>query len=251
MNQHGGRSAARMSLRYRLVRKLGFLLRLRLEAQPGVAWRAAMAVLAGLMKLHGRTLRFRMHDKIGYLADRIREPVVFVVWHNRVFGLPHAYQRYYKRNRKAYVLTSAGPEGSLLALLVAHFGLGAVRGSTSRRASVAVREMEARIVQGNDVIVTPDGPRGQRYRMQPGALFVAQRTGRPLVPVLIEYSRYVRLKTWDGFTLPLPFSRVEAVLDEPLYLTREMTEEEFEATRRRLEQIMTSSMLMDAARGAH
>ncbi|MGZ5127570.1 MAG: lysophospholipid acyltransferase family protein [Burkholderiales bacterium] len=233
-----------MSLVYRCVRKVGYLLRLRLETRPGLAWRSAMAVTAWLMRMHGWTLRYRVNDKAGYFTGGLHEPVIIVLWHNRIISTPACFERYNRKKRSALVLTSASPEGSLLALLMAHFGIGAVRGSTSRRASVALREMAARMAEGHDVMITPDGPRGPRYRLQPGALFLAQKTGYSILPIHVEYSHYRRFKTWDGFALPLPFARVEVIIDEPFRVSSK-TEQEFEIERRQLERRMTQSLRMD------
>ncbi len=72
--------------------------------------------------------------------------------------------------------------------------------------------------QGRDVIITPDGPRGPRYRLQPGALFLAQRTGAPILPLRIEYCNVCCFKTWDGFAVPLPFARVDVTIETPFVL---------------------------------
>ncbi len=157
----------------------------------------------------GWTLRYRFVDHADYLTGGLDQPAILLLWHNRIIATPPAYERFARRKRGAVVLTSAGPEGSLLALFLSQFGIGAVRGSTSRRASVALRELAACIGEGRDVMITPDGPRGPRYRLQPGALFLAQRTGAPILPLQIEYSKFRRFKTWDGFAVPLPFARVE------------------------------------------
>jgi uncharacterized protein DUF374 len=142
-----------MSLGYRCIRKVGYFLRLRLETQPGWVWRFAMAALSWGMRLHGLTLRYVVEDKPGYFADRLGRPVIFLLWHNRIASMPVFYERRRRHHRlRAVVLTSASPEGSLLAQVLAHFSLGAVRGSTSRRASVAVREMANRIAEGHDII---------------------------------------------------------------------------------------------------
>ncbi len=234
-----------MSLAYRCVRKIGYLLRLRLEPQPGRAWRWRIAILVWLNRVHGWTLRYHVEDKAGYLAGKLPGPVIFVVWHNRIFSAPFIFERTRPNQRPAaFVLTSASPEGSLLALFMSYFGVGAVRGSTSRRASTAVREMSARLAQGHDIIITPDGSRGPRYRLQPGALHLARRSGCPIIPVHIEYSRYRRFKTWDGFAIALPFARVDVTFDSPFQVHAE-TDEEFENERVHLERIMTSALVMD------
>ena len=205
-----------------------------------------MKVLSWILHVHGLTLRYRLEDKPGYFSEGIARPVIFVIWHNRIVSMPVFYKRRRKRNRlKALVLTSAGPEGGLLAEVLRHFGLGAVRGSGSRRGSIAIREMERRIAEGYDLILTPDGSRGPRYHLQPGALYLAQSTGRPILPVHVEYSRYLRFKTWDGFAIPLPFSRVEVRIGNPFWINGSCTPEAFEVERRRLERTMTESLVMD------
>lgn len=239
-----------MSPPYRVVRKIGWLLRLRLERDPSWAWRSAMALLAWLIRLHGWTLRPEIDDRAGFLSGRIDRPVIWVLWHNRIFSMPALAERYQKKMRKAFVLTSASPEGSLLALVMTHFGIGAVRGSTTRRGSTALRELAARLAEGNDAMITPDGPRGPRYRLQPGALFLAQQTGCPILPLHIEYSRYVRFKSWDGFAIALPLARVRVIVDEPVWVDPGETGEEFEKARQRLERKMRDALVMDCGHTA-
>jgi hypothetical protein len=234
-----------MSLVHRFFGKLGYLLRLRLTDEPGPIWRGAVWLLAHLMRLLALTLRYRLDDQAGYLAGKLDGPVILLLWHNRIFPMPPIFERHCRPRRRAFVLTSASRDGSLLAMVLRRFGIGAVRGSTSRRASAAVREMASRIEAGEDAMITPDGPRGPRYRLQPGALFLAQKTGCALILVHIEYSRYVRFKSWDGFALPLPFARVTARSEPPLQLRPDLSAQEFEAERLRVERRMTDGLLMD------
>ena len=238
-----------MSFGYRIVRKVGWLLRLRLETEPSWPWRAAMALLAWLIRVHGWTLRFSIDDQARYLSGR-RDPVIILLWHNRIFSMPALYERRAAKGRRAFVLTSAGPEGSLLALVLSHFGIGAVRGSTSRRSAVALREMASRLAEGSDLMMTPDGPRGPRYRLQPGALYLAQKTGCAIVPVQVEYSRYRRFRSWDGLAIALPFARMRVVTGEPFYVDASASDEELERQRQRLERIMTDSLVMDRRESA-
>lgn len=242
-----GRSPARISPVYRVIRKIGWLLRLRLETQPGMIWRGAMMTLAWLVRLHGWTLRLAIEDRAGYFDGGLGRPAIILLWHNRIFSAPAVSERYRRNGRQTFVLTSASPEGSLLALFVAHFGIGAVRGSSSRRGSVALREMSARIAEGHDMMITPDGPRGPRYHLQPGALFLAQRCGAPILPVHIEYSRYRRFRTWDGFAIALPFARMRVVIDKPFWVDPAANDEALEEARLRLERIMTDALVMDCA----
>jgi lysophospholipid acyltransferase (LPLAT)-like uncharacterized protein len=207
-----------------------------------------MAALAWIVRLYCWTLRYSVEDKSGYLSDRLERPVIFLLWHNRIANMPLLYERRCQRHgRSACVLASATPEGALLALFLGHFGLGSVRVANSPRAPNAMRELAGRMEKRQDVFITPDGPLGPRYHLKPGALWFAQSTGRPIVPLHIESSRYVRFKSWDGFALALPFARVKVVLDEPVWISASCTNDEFEAERARIEQIMIDGLVMDRA----
>jgi lysophospholipid acyltransferase (LPLAT)-like uncharacterized protein len=94
------------------------------------------------------------------------------------------------------------------------------------------------VKEGRDVGITPDGPRGPKYEMQPGIIKLGQLTGGTLVPVRVLYSRAIRFKTWDEFMLPLPFSTVKIIFEPTMTVPRRMTEEEFEAQRAQLEAVL-------------
>ena len=79
------------------------------------------------------------------------------------------------------MLTSPSRDGDIIARCVHGFGMGSVRGSSSRRGSQALRELLTLLKQGCDLAITPDGPRGPRYEMSAGAIFLAQISGAPLV----------------------------------------------------------------------
>jgi lysophospholipid acyltransferase (LPLAT)-like uncharacterized protein len=230
---------------HHLLWKLGFHLRRGLHTELSWEWRAAVAFVAFLLRAHAWTLRYRIDDAAGFLGPNGDKAAVLLLWHNRIIAMPAVYERFGPKDRAAVVLTSAGPEGSLLAALVAKFGIGAVRGSAARRGSVAVREMAARINAGEHVMITPDGSRGPRYHLKPGALLVAQKTGCAIFPLHIEYSRYVRLRTWDGLAFPLPFTRIHVTSAGPIFVRADLNAEEFEAERRRVETLMTAALLMD------
>ena len=148
--------------------------------------------------------------------------------------IPHFY-RYRCNPRRAVCLTSPSKDGAIIARVMAHFGIGNVRGSSSRRGSEAVRELADALTSGLDVAITPDGPRGPKYRLQPGALRLAQISGVPITLVHIVYSRYWELKSWDRFRIPKPFSRVTIICDEPVAIPRELDEAAFEAMRAKME----------------
>jgi lysophospholipid acyltransferase (LPLAT)-like uncharacterized protein len=83
-----------------------------------------------------------------------------------------------------------------------------VRGSSSRLGREAATALVSTLRDGNDIGITPDGPRGPVYEMKPGAVIVARRAQARIVLIGMDFESSLRLPSWDGFYLPRPFSRV-------------------------------------------
>lgn len=197
-----------------------------------------LAILGSkILRLLFLTLRLDFEDRSGFTKNVLRSPVIMCFWHNRILGITLAFIRHYpgKTRKGVNVLTSASRDGEILAQIAGQFGMDAVRGSSSRRGSRALRELVDLAENGCDIAITPDGPRGPRYSFGPGAISLAQLTATPIAPVHAKFSRYFRMKTWDGFIIPLPFSRVSVTVDNPIRVPRELSNEEFEAMRSRVE----------------
>src|SRR5579862_1158337 len=159
----------------------------------------------------GGTLRWRIEDPAGLLAETPERACIFVFWHNRIFLLPYLFRKHWhsrQRDRVA-VLVSASRDGEKLARVLSKFHMICVRGSSSRRGKEALRELTRLMGEGYDVGITPDGPRGPRYHCQDGAISLAQLTGAPIIPVSWDVTRKVVVKSWDGFMVPLPFGRAK------------------------------------------
>jgi lysophospholipid acyltransferase (LPLAT)-like uncharacterized protein len=132
-------------------------------------------------------------------------------------------------------LVSASRDGAFLAAILERFGVQPVRGSSSRRGPQALLELRTWAARGYDLAITPDGPRGPRYVVQEGVMSLAQITGLPIVPASYHLSWKIRLKSWDGFQIPLPFSRCEVFSGRIIHVPREATDAEREELRKQLE----------------
>ncbi len=174
-------------------------------------------LIAALLRTLAWTWRLRVRDLAG-ITDRSGAglpPVIWVLWHNRLLVIPILYERMF-RHRPGVVLISRSRDGAILAGCIERFGGNPVRGSSSRGGSTAMRELQRRIAEGCDAYITPDGPKGPRYSMGPGAPWLAQSTGAPILPVSVEATSYWRLGRWDGFLIPKPFAKIEVTL-HPLH----------------------------------
>jgi lysophospholipid acyltransferase (LPLAT)-like uncharacterized protein len=205
------------------------------------SWRARVLIEfgIGLFRLWARTLRFRVEDPANVVALVRNEPVIFAIWHNRLLMLPPPFDRWFP-TRQSIGLISASRDGDLVSILIERSGYGTIRGSTSRRGVIALRQLVDALAAGMNVLITPDGPRGPIYEASQGVIFVAQQSGAAVVPMHMEYSSSWRLKSWDRFFVPRPFSKVRAIFGPPIHVQRTTGAEEFEKERVRLQDAMMS-----------
>ena len=73
-------------------------------------------------------------------------------------------------------------------------------------------------------------------KVQEGVIHLAMLTGAPILPVTYGAERAVFLKSWDRFMIPWPFSRVVVIYGDPVYVRRDLTEDQLEEKRLELEQ---------------
>jgi lysophospholipid acyltransferase (LPLAT)-like uncharacterized protein len=201
--------------------------------QQIIAWVVSLAE-----RLVTGSLRCRWRDHSGLTDTQSAHPVIFCLWHNRLAISMLVHRRY---PRKLAALVSASRDGALLAAVLRKFGVEQVRGSSSRRGPQALLELTSRAQTGYDLAVTPDGPKGPRYTVQEGVIALAQLTGLPIIPVTCNTTRKICLKSWDRFQIPLPFSRCELILNQPILVGREADGAEREERRRELETSLRQS----------
>ena len=202
-------------------------------------WFAALLIKAFL-----GTLRCRIVDEAGFFQSADPRPVVALIWHNRMLGMAAAFMRHYPKRKGAYILNSASRDGAYAAELVRHLGVGSIRGSSSRRGAIALLDLVKKLKDGYDLCITPDGPRGPRYKLSPGVVLLSQHCQVPLMPLLFEFSSFWRLKSWDGFAIPKPFSRIDLTILPLIQVPPTKTPQEFEAERKRVEETMRERLKM-------
>ena len=183
------------------------------------------------------TVRFRIHDPHEVLKRKDFGPAIYCAWHNRLALSIKAYFRYSRPRYDATgvaALVSASKDGAFLAAILQNFGVQPVRGSSSRRGAQALLELASWAERGYDLAVTPDGPRGPRYVVQEGVVALAQVTGLPIIPYSCQLGWKIRVKSWDGFQIPLPFSHCEMTFGELIRVPRTATDAEREQLREQL-----------------
>jgi lysophospholipid acyltransferase (LPLAT)-like uncharacterized protein len=187
-----------------------------LKGRQNLPWWMSAAI-AGLIRMLGWTYRVRLHDPHGFLQSQQPWPVVFLLWHNRIAFLANCFPR--SMRERSAVLISASRDGAYASDVIRRFGIGVVRGSTSRGGHGALRQLRKTLREGTSAVITLDGPRGPRYEVQPGAAALSQLCDVPFVPISLNARSRWEARGWDRTQVPKPFSRVEVYVGAPVRLT--------------------------------
>jgi hypothetical protein len=191
---------------------------------------------AAIVYLIGRTLRWERRGtqnlKNVYTA---RKRAILVFWHGRIFA-----STWYFRKQGIVVMTSQNFDGEYIARCIQMHGCHAARGSSSRGGARALGKMAWSLKKGFDVAFTIDGPRGPRYVAKMGPVMLAKKSGHPIVCFHVSTERKLQLNSWDLAQIPWPFSRALILVGEPIYVSRQASEEEVQACFEKMQNTLDS-----------
>lgn len=184
------------------------------------------------MALVTRTMRWTIEGDLR--AKEIWETsngIIVAGWHSRILLLPSGWTKLMRkwpgRTAPSAMLISLSPDAEPVARAIRHLGLEAIRGSSNHKRKrkdkggvKAVAEAIRKLKSGAAVCITPDGPRGPMQRAQAGPVLLGQRANAPILPYALAASPSKRLKTWDRFIIPFPFTKGAIVFGEPIETTR-------------------------------
>lgn len=189
-------------------------------------------VLGGYLRFALRTTRWTLEELGGaeaYVA--VAEPAIFAFWHERLLMMSALWvlsgeRRPVDARGRMHVLVSRHQDGRLIARILAGFGVGVVHGSSARKGTdrggaAGLRGLMAVLAAGDQVVITPDGPRGPRRVLAAGVGQLAALSGVPVVPCAAQVVWRRVLPSWDRMVLPLPFGRGVLVCGGPVFVPRE------------------------------
>lgn len=202
------------------------------KERSGLKWWLAGWLGKGLVDLICGTMRIRVVDFNKARAEIESKRFILAFWHSRIVAISYLYQGW-----GAAILVSSSADGEIMAQILQRQGHETIRGSTSRH---GVRAMTKLIKTLNETIrpggVVPDGPRGPRFRVQPGVITLAQKTGCPVVPISYSAKRIKIFASWDRFILPYPFTEGRLIYGRPISMPSKLDVEEQGVYRVRLEE---------------
>ncbi len=180
------------------------------------------------------TLDYRVgfYDRSVDPARGLGGPRIYIFWHENIL-LP----LYLRGSCRLAMLLSQHRDADILARIAHHVGFDCVRGSTYRGGVDAVREL-LRKSDGMHLTITPDGPRGPRRRLAQGPIYLASRLNLPLIALGFGYNRPWRVRSWDRFAIPKPYSRARGLVSPPMQIPPDLDRAGIETCRLRVEKLL-------------
>ena len=180
------------------------------------------AIVAWLLSLTIRFVYVSSRKKYHYAPDALpylrgEHNAIFAFWHGRMMMCPTIEPP----GRKMHVMISAHRDGLLISKVIGHFGEATIQGSSSKGGREAVMVALRLLKKGDNISITPDGPRGPAQVAQEGVAVIARLAGLPVIPVTFSATRKKHLRSWDRFLLALPFGRIHFCVGAPIRVERD------------------------------
>lgn len=158
-----------------------------------------------------------------------RGPIIMLLWHEYIL-FP-----YYLRGRNnVAILLSQHRDADWLAEGARFRGFDTVRGSTTRGGGQALKTLISTL-KTHSLAITPDGPQGPRRTMSLGPIYLSSKLQVPLVPCGMGYNRPWRMRTWDRFAVPRPFTQARGIAGPRLQIPPNLDREGLEHYRQQVE----------------
>ncbi len=145
------------------------------------------------------------------------KPYIIAFWHGKLLMQPFIYNKLRSRPKVATMI-SEHFDGEIISKIIKYFHFDSIRGSSKKGAIKVLKESFSKVNEGYDIAITPDGPRGPRYYVADGIVSIAQKKKLPIIACNFYASSFWRLKSWDGFMIPKPFSTIYLFAEEPFLL---------------------------------
>lgn len=151
---------------------------------------------------------------------------VYVVafWHGELLMQPFNYQKL-KPSGKVSAMISDHRDGEAITKTVEHLGIYSIRGSSTRGGAKALIGAIKELKGGDDIAITPDGPKGPRHSVADGIVAISKKTNAKILVFNCKPSKYWQFNSWDKFIIPKPFGKIEFFIDEPLDISALENEE--------------------------
>lgn len=150
-----------------------------------------------------------------YHPKELKDDIYIVsFWHGELLMQPFNYQKL-KPKGKVSAMISEHKDGEAITKTVEYLGIHSIRGSSTRGGTKALIGAIKELKGGNDIAITPDGPKGPRFSVADGIVAIHKKTDAKILAFNCRPSKYWQFNSWDKFIIPKPFGVIDFYVSEP------------------------------------
>lgn len=198
--------------------------------------RFQIAFLPFFLQLITKIIYFTNKKVYHYPAPMDGENFILSLWHGDLLMQPFNYKTF-KKNGLVKVIVSEHSDGEIIRRTVEHLGVDSLSGSSTRGGAKALLGAIKALQNGVDVAITPDGPKGPIHSIADGIVMIAQKTNTKILCFGSKPSTYWQFNSWDKFTIPKPFGKIDFYVSEPFLIDGLTMEEAKEKIAKNMEKL--------------
>ncbi|MCH9634398.1 MAG: hypothetical protein S4CHLAM7_11470 [Chlamydiae bacterium] len=153
-----------------------------------------------------------------YYSSVNQHPSIVMLWHNRVVLTPNYFGEFLKRTSNYTAYVSGSRDGEWLALATESYKNGFTIRVPKRNKHESLRAF-IKTLKKSVLVITPDGPRGPKYKIKPGVILAASMTKAQIFPFSWSASKFWKFKSWDGLRIPKPFGKMVMGFGKPFFIS--------------------------------
>ncbi len=174
------------------------------------------------------------NKKVFHHPAKLEDEVYIVAfWHGELLMQPFNYQKL-KPNKKVSAMISDHRDGEMITKTVQYLGIHSIRGSSTRGGTKALIAAIKELKGGDDIAITPDGPKGPRHSVANGIVAISQKTNAKILAFNCKPTKYWQFNSWDKFIVPKPFGTINFYVSEPFSVNNLQTEDAINLVKEKL-----------------
>ena len=172
-------------------------------------------LLSGFIKILIKTTKYEViksKEAIKY------KQAIIIIWHRKI--IPTMLSTDFIEKKAS--LISSSKDGDILDEVLKRYNNFGIRGSSSKDSVKSLKQILKIIKQGFSIGIAVDGPKGPLYQPKSGAIYIAMKTGLPVIPIGgYTDKKWIFKKSWDNFELPKFFSKSCYYVGDPIYFSKD------------------------------
>jgi len=174
-----------------------------------------------LMQALSLTLRYELKGEKPFIENAEKQGCILLFWHNKIALLPELFT-FSKKNLSFAALISNSRDGEIIASICESYCKNsAIRVQHQAKFAALKKALETIEKERKVLAITPDGPKGPRYKIKKGVALAASFAKCPVYSVSWCSTKFWQLSSWDRLLIPKPFSKVYVSFSPPLFFSEE------------------------------